>query len=519
MRCLSRLARLFAIPVVTLFLFACGGGGSGSGGGVTTVSPAGTGTVTLLITDGPSDDFDAINLSVVKAELFSDSGKVTLFSGEKTFDLLQLKNVTEIFSVTHIPNGTYNKIRLTLTSIELVKKDGTKAYPKLPGNGKLDLNPRGSFVVSAGSTVLIQLDMDAEKSVKITGTGSGDAYQFRPVVFVKIVTGQFDTRLVRLRGTVNSLDTLEGTFDLCRIEVQGLLLDDDEEDGEPYCVTVDTTPVPSSFFDINGDPTDINSFENGEIVTAVGRFAFDGATIASSKTIRASAHGNQDDNNSDDRSRDDDSSDDDFNRYNMVLIAEVVWQGDFVEVRGIARSEVATDADNCTFFELEVLPGQGYLLDEPIATILQEGTRLYNRKGLPIDKSSIEDGIRAKVDGVFQAEPKELKAALAIFDTELTQAQLIGTIGSVADDFSSMNLLTNSGDRCVLIDSRSSGTQIFETSLADDDTIQFDQKAASDLRIGNTANVFGDFDVTGCLQAETIIYEVDGASIPVQPLP
>src|SRR5210317_1352099 len=123
MRCLSRLVMLFAISVVTLFLFACGGGGSGSGGGVTTVSPAGTGTVTLLITDGPSDDFDAINLTVVKAELFSDSGKVTLFSGKKTFDLLQLKNVTEIFSVTHMPNGTYNKIRLTLTSIELVKKD------------------------------------------------------------------------------------------------------------------------------------------------------------------------------------------------------------------------------------------------------------------------------------------------------------------------------------------------------------------------------------------------------------
>jgi hypothetical protein len=518
MRYLFRVFRFFAIPVVTLFLFACGGGGSGSGGGGTTVSPAGTGTVTLLVTDGPSDDFDAINLSVVRAELFSDSGKVTLFSGEKTFDLLQLKNVTEIFSVTNVPNGTYNRIRLTLTSIELVKKDGTRAYPKLPGNGKLDLNPRGSFVVRAGSTVLIQLDMDAEKSVKVAGSGNGQNYQFRPVVFVKIVANQFDTKLVRLRGTVNSLDTLEGTFDLCRIEVQGLLLDDNEEDGEQYCVMVDTVLASASFFDINGDPTDIHTFENGDIVTAVGRFAFDGATIASSKTIKTSAH-NQDDNSRDHRSDDDDSADDDYDPNKMVLIAEVVWQGDFVEVRGIARSGVTTDAHNCTVFDLEVLPGQGYVFDAPIVTVLQRGTRLYNRKGLPIDQSAIQDGVRARVDGVFQAEPEELKAALAIFDTEVTQAQLIGTIGSVADDFSSMNLLTDSGDRCVLIDSRSSGTQIFETSLGDDDTIQFDQKAASDLRSGNTANVFGDFDVTSCLQAETIIYEVDGASIPVLPLP
>jgi len=33
------------------------------------------------------------------------------------------------------------------------------------------------------------------------------------------------------------------------------------------------------------------------------------------------------------------------------------------------------------------------------------------------------------------------------------------------------------------------------------------------------ANVFGNPDITGCLKAETIIYEVEGASIPVQPLP
>jgi len=507
MRSLSRLFRLITIPVLSLFLFACGGGGSG--GGVTTVSPAGTGTVTLLVTDGPSDDFDAINLTVVKAELLSERGRVTLFSGNKTFDLLQLANVTEIFSVTHVPTGTYNKIRLTLTRIELVKKDGTKVYPKLPGNGKLDLNPRGSFVVSPGATILIQLDMDAEKSVKVTHSGNGDSYQFRPVVFVKIVTDQYGTKLVRLRGSVNNLDTLEAMFDLCRIEVQGLLLDDDEEDGQPYCVMVNTAQAPASFFDTNGDPANINSFKNGDIVTAVGRFAFDGATIASSK----------DNKRGDDSSSDDNSSDDSNDRGDMVLIAEVIWQGDSAEVRGIARSEVTTDTDSGAWFKLEVLAGQGYAFDAPIPVILQQGTKLFNRAGLPVDESAIQDGVRAKVDGVFRNKPIELKAALVILDIKASQAQLIGTIGTVADDFSSMILQTDSGDRCVLIDRSISGTQVFETSLDDDDTIDFDQKAASDLGGGQTANVFGDSDVTGCLKAETIIYEAKGAFIPVQPLP
>lgn len=501
----------YVVTLLPLFLLACGGGGGG--GGASTVASAGTGTVTLLVTDGPSEDFNAINLTVVKAELLSDSGKVTLFSGQKTFDLLRLADVTEIFSVTHVPVGTYNKIRLTLTSVELVMKDGSKAYPKLPGNGKLDLNPRSSFVVIGGATILIQLDMDAEKSIHVVSAGNSDSYQFRPVVFVDIVTDEFDTKLVQLRGTVDNLDTLEGTFDLCEIRVQGLLLDDDEEDGKFYCVRVDAAQVPASFFDTNGDPADINSLENGAIATATGRFAFNGTTLASSKNNK-----NDDDGSSDDSSRDDDSSDDDDYR-DLILVAEVVWPGDFAEVNGIARSAVITDTDTGTWFEFEVLEGQGYVFDAPIPTILQEGTRLFNSKGLPVDESVIQDGVSARVNGVFQAGLDELKAALVILDIEASQSQLIGTIGAVADDFSSMALLTDSGDRCVLIDTGSGGTQVFETSLDDDDTIQFDQKEASDLRSGYTANVFGYTDITGCLDAETIIYEVEVAFIPEQPLP
>ena len=524
MRSLSCWFRCFAVSVITLFLFACGGGGGGTNG-VSTVSSAGTGTVTLLLTDAPSDDFKAINLDVVRAELFSDNGRVELFSGKKTFDLLQLANVTEIFSVTSVPAGTYNKIRLTLTRIELVRKDGTKVYPDLPGNGKLDLNPRGSFVVSSGSTMLIQLDMDAEKSIKVTSTATGDKVRFRPVVFVRIITDRLGTKLVRLRGAVNNLDTLAGTFDLCRIEVQGLLLDDDENDGKPYCVMIDTAQVPASFFDINGDPAAIGSFKNGDIVTAAGRFAFDGASIASSNGNRRSDDRSRhdDDNNRDDDERDDHDRDDhdrdDHDHRDMVLFAEVVWQGDFAEVKGTARSSVNTDVDRGTWFRFEVLAGQGYNFDAPIPVILQTGTRLYNRQGLPINESAIMDGVTGKVVGVFQDKPVELKAALAIFDTSAKQTQLIGTIGTVSGDFSSMTLQTGGGDRCVLIDTRPAGTQIFETSLGSDNSIDFDQKTAADLRSGHTANVFGEADVTGCLKAETIIYEVQGASTPVQPLP
>ena len=52
-------------------LAGCGGGGgssSDSGGG------GGTGSVGLLLTDGPTDDFDAVNITIVKAELLYGRG-------------------------------------------------------------------------------------------------------------------------------------------------------------------------------------------------------------------------------------------------------------------------------------------------------------------------------------------------------------------------------------------------------------------------------------------------------------
>ena len=57
--------KFMAAAVMVLFLAACGGGGGDSASN--TVSSGGTGSVGLLLTDGPTDDFDAVNITVVKA--------------------------------------------------------------------------------------------------------------------------------------------------------------------------------------------------------------------------------------------------------------------------------------------------------------------------------------------------------------------------------------------------------------------------------------------------------------------
>ena len=105
--------------LVALLVVACGGGSGGS-----SAVSGGTGSVAIAMTDGAAEDFDEINVTVVKIELLSDSGRVTIYAGNKTFNLLDLADKAELFAIRDgVPAGRYSKIRLTLTGIELVKKD------------------------------------------------------------------------------------------------------------------------------------------------------------------------------------------------------------------------------------------------------------------------------------------------------------------------------------------------------------------------------------------------------------
>ena len=110
--------------------------------GADTAADQPTGTVNILFTDAPTDDFSAINVTLSRIELipFNDedsdadsdaeggdgddsdsdrpSRRATLFTGEATFDLLQLENFTSLFSVTpDVPAGEYRKIRLTVSGL------------------------------------------------------------------------------------------------------------------------------------------------------------------------------------------------------------------------------------------------------------------------------------------------------------------------------------------------------------------------------------------------------------------
>ncbi|MFZ1984440.1 MAG: DUF4382 domain-containing protein, partial [Desulfatitalea sp.] len=181
-------------------------------------SSSDTGNVALMLTDGPADDYDHIWIKISRAELLpSDSGsQVVIFDPDEPveYDLLNLRPEEEgdagaLLTLTAVPVGAYSKIRLEVESVRGVKiaLDGSIETTefRLP-SGKIDLNPRGSFQVTADITIAVTLDIDCNKSIHV----SGNHKNFRPVVFVNVEPLERPQLCPRvLHGTIASLTTAE----------------------------------------------------------------------------------------------------------------------------------------------------------------------------------------------------------------------------------------------------------------------------------------------------------------------
>lgn len=326
--------------------------------------------------------------------------------------------------------------------------------------------------------------------------GGKELYNFRPVVFVTIVEGEFDTKLIRQRGTINDLDLDAGEFKLCLIEAEVQPISD-EEDDLPDCVLVDTSTVPASIFDDFADPAELEDYEVGNIVTVVGRFRFE------TDSVEAFA------------------SDDTPDYRLLVLIAEVIWRGDDItQSDNIACSDVTDDNDRGTWYEnFELpLPEDAECADvESRPTILQPGARIYDSEGKQLPILSITEGVMNQVDGYNDTgkTPEELKAVLVMLgidDEQEDRAQLSGTIGDLSPG-ESFILMTDDGDRCVNFNEER--TEVFETSQDQDGNIIFNQETVSALMSGQTANAFGEESGEGCLEADTIIYEEEATVQPI----
>jgi hypothetical protein len=402
-----RYAELVLLAVMALFtMVSCGGGSSGSGQNVP------TGNVSLLVTDLPTTDYCAIDVTITGALLIGDDGQITLYSNPtgKTLNLLNLAHYSEVFShTTGVPAGTYSKIRLSLGGDVVLKpaascEDASTWITARVPSGKLDLNPQGDFSVPADGVLIVEMDM-AAKAFKLTQTGNG-SYLVRPVVFVNVITDTRVGKLIRVFGSVeNKLVTTEGgSFDLCGTTISWH--DHKSSADAKHCVMIQVNST-TSLFNALGDPAVFADLNNGDPATVIGRLAVINTALSD---------------------------------QSVALTAEVVEmgaQGVFGRYSGIVRSLPATvDA----LFDLELYPPQGILDGTIVPVDLQSGTKLYSRTGDPIGIDAFALGLYAQTEGVLVIGTDDyIKPAVVWLDLNANQMLYEGSV-----DPSSVELTTRS---------------------------------------------------------------------------
>jgi hypothetical protein len=483
-----RPALLGLAATAALSLSACGGGSSSDDdNGATSGGPTNpaltTGTVAILMTDAPTDEFCHIYADIESIDLLGTSGTPTnVFVGPETVDLLALRNYSDVFSIaTGVPIGSYEKVRMTLSDLTLVQCDASGApvseeHPRLPGNGKMDLNPRGMFEVIGGETLVIELDMDMNKSLHVHQTGNG-RWQFRPVIFVTIRPD--DTKLVRVFGEVRNLGT--STFELCPIEPASSTDTDGPNTAFDECIDV-ATDASTGIFDETGSPVGLSAVANDDLLTAIGFL---------------SLH---------------DDMDGDTRMDDLLLNAAVLELGPIDTFERI-RGAVVSAPGNNDLFEFDSAPLN--LLAGTFDVLLQSGTRIFAlRSNEVLTSAALQPGTEGEVDGVFTdpllaGEP--LKSSLIVLDQDTTPevAILDATIDTIVADNDAVpetrRLTVDAGtllDQCVTTDAETRYLLITESPTASDTT----EITFADLAPTNSVDVYGTTDPVelNCVLADTI---------------
>ncbi|MEK6958566.1 MAG: DUF4382 domain-containing protein [archaeon] len=142
------------------------------------------GRIVVGITDAKGDlnTVTSIMLSISKIEVQaaeSTEGWITISSSPQTFDLLLLESQqkTELAADANVEAGSYDKVRLTISKVEVTDENGT-TEAKLPSN-VLKIN--ADLEVNASTTAVAVLDFNAGASMHKTGDGN---YILTPVIRV-----------------------------------------------------------------------------------------------------------------------------------------------------------------------------------------------------------------------------------------------------------------------------------------------------------------------------------------------
>ena len=155
--------------IVTLLLWGC-------------TSSDGTGNFKLYLTDQPIDEAEEIWVTISEINVQKeDVGFITLWSVEKTYDLLKLREEKELIADVTLDEGKYTQIRLVVVSGRIVIDGDTHEMKVASSEVKI---PFVFNVMEDGATKIL-LDFEADRSIHVV---SAEQYILRPVIRVKSIS-------------------------------------------------------------------------------------------------------------------------------------------------------------------------------------------------------------------------------------------------------------------------------------------------------------------------------------------
>lgn len=141
-----------------------------------------TGNFQIYLTDQPIDNADEILVTVSEISVHKEKeGFLTVWQGERTYDLLKLRNVEKILVDTELEKGTYTQVRLVIRSGEIGINDNN--YDLTIPSSEVKI-PVIFNIMEDGATEIV-LDFEAEHSVHVVNAGVSGMYILRPVIKVK----------------------------------------------------------------------------------------------------------------------------------------------------------------------------------------------------------------------------------------------------------------------------------------------------------------------------------------------
>ena len=149
------------------------------------VSSDGTGNFQIYLKDQPIDNAEEVLVTISEINVQKeDENFLTVWSGQKTYDLLKLRNKEEKILDITLEAGTYTQIRLVVTEGQIVIA-GKSHEMKIPSSEvKIPL----VFNIMEDRDTEILLDFEAEHSIHVVNAGQSEQYILRPVIRVENIS-------------------------------------------------------------------------------------------------------------------------------------------------------------------------------------------------------------------------------------------------------------------------------------------------------------------------------------------